>query len=130
MLCFSFFVVSYNIFSSIFNQCLPFVCFSSSRFAFVSFGNETECTEALNAHKEISGEKVNVSYAFAQVGKQNAQTNNESNKNQEQKSTNKNNQQDKTPNKQIATKEKEQFTLGNLLRETSTLISSKICRTI
>ncbi|CAF4331490.1 unnamed protein product, partial [Rotaria sordida] len=77
------------------------------QFAFVSFDNEADCTAALNAHTQIGGEKVNVSYAFAPVGKQQTKTNDESNKKQEknekkqeQKSTNGNNKQEKNEKKQ------------------------------
>jgi len=70
-----------------------------SRFAFISFENESDCAEALGAHTHIGGEKVNVSYAFAQTGKQ--QTNNEPNKKQEQKpvNTNTNKKQENNKNK-------------------------------
>jgi hypothetical protein len=40
------------------------------RIAFVTFENESDCSGALKAHTQISGEKVNVSYAFATLGKQ------------------------------------------------------------
>jgi hypothetical protein len=69
----------------------------SSRFAFISFENESDCAEALGAHTHIGGEKVNVSYAFAQTGKQ--QTNNEPNKKQEQKPVNTNKKQENNQNK-------------------------------
>ena len=73
-----------------------------SRFAFVTFDKESDCAEALKAHTQIGGEKVNVNYAFAQTAKpqQQQKPNNESNKKQEQKSDNTNKKQEKTPNKE------------------------------
>lgn len=63
-----------------------------SRFAFVSFENEADCTEAFKAHSTISGEKVNISYAFLQAGKkpqqQGSAKNQQNNKKQEQKPAN------------------------------------------
>ncbi|CAF2885668.1 unnamed protein product [Rotaria sp. Silwood2] len=41
------------------------ICFFLE-YAFVSFAKEADCVTALNAHTHIGGEKVNVSYAFAQ----------------------------------------------------------------
>lgn len=77
-----------------------------SRFAFVSFENESDCAEAFKAHSQIGGEKVNISYAFLNAGKQQANankganTNNQSNTKQEQKpaaNNNNNKAQGKTP---------------------------------
>lgn len=39
------------------------------RFAFITFENESDAAEGLKAHSQIGGEKVNVSFAFAQSGK-------------------------------------------------------------
>jgi len=75
------------------------------QFAFVSFENESDCADALKAHTQIGGEKVNVSYAFASTGKQKQNTNNESNKKQEQKPVNTNKKQEKNQNKQTPSKE-------------------------
>ena len=55
------------------------------RFAFIIFENESECADALQAHRKIGGEKVNVSYAFAKKENQKKPTVTESNKNPEQK---------------------------------------------
>lgn len=59
------------------------------QFAFVSFENEADCSEAFKAHSTIGGEKVNISYAFLQTGKQQQQQGNaknqQNNKQQEQK---------------------------------------------
>lgn len=38
----------------------------SIQFAFINFETEAECAEAFKAHTQIGGEKVNISYAFAQ----------------------------------------------------------------
>jgi RNA recognition motif-containing protein len=38
----------------------------SIQFAFINFESEAECAEAFKAHTQIGGEKVNISYAFAQ----------------------------------------------------------------
>jgi len=73
------------------------------QFAFVTFENESDCTEALNAHTQIGGEKVNISYAFLQTGKQ-PQAN--TNKKQEQKPANTNKTQEKTQTKPTPPKEK------------------------
>ena len=54
------------------------------RFAFVTFANESDCADALKAHTQIGGAKVNVSYAFAKAEKP---QNTDSNKNQEKKPT-------------------------------------------
>jgi len=57
------------------------------QFAFVTFENESDCSEAFKAHTQIGGEKVNVSYAFAQANKKQQEkkpatnTTNDSNKN-------------------------------------------------
>jgi RNA recognition motif-containing protein len=72
------------------------------QFAFVSFENESDCAEAFKAHSQIAGEKVNISYAFLNTGKQQANTNNK----QEQKPGNNNKNQEKTPTKPTPKTEK------------------------
>jgi len=39
------------------------------QFAFIAFENEADCSEAMKAHTQIGGEKVNVAYAFLQKPK-------------------------------------------------------------
>jgi RNA recognition motif-containing protein len=75
-----------------------------SRFAFVSFENEADCGEAFKAHSQIAGEKVNVSYAFLNKGKQQENTN----KTQEQKPANTNKNQEKSPGKPTTPNQKPQ----------------------
>jgi len=71
------------------------------QFAFVSFNNEADCSEAMKAHTQIAGEKVNISYAFLQKPKNEQQqksstpTSNDS-KNVEKKNKNKNKNDEKT----------------------------------
>ena len=74
------------------------------RFAFVSFENESDCATALTAHSQIGGEKVNISYAFAQTGKKQEQKENNNNK-QEQKENKSNDK--KEPNKNQKEKSKD-----------------------
>jgi len=50
------------------------------RFAFVTFENESDCADALKAHTQIGGEKVNVSYAFAKADNEQKPTTTDSNK--------------------------------------------------
>jgi RNA recognition motif-containing protein len=50
------------------------------RFAFVTFENESDCADALKAHTQIGGEKVNVSYAFAKADTEQKPTTTDSNK--------------------------------------------------
>ncbi len=61
------------------------ILFFQIRFAFVTFENESDCADALKAHTQIGGEKVNISYAFAKSAKQQKPTTSDSNKNQEKK---------------------------------------------
>lgn len=76
---------------------------SFSRFAFVPFENEADCAEAFKAHSQIGGEKVNISYAFLNAGKQQKKTENQSSTKQEQKPA-ANNNNNKTQGKAPATK--------------------------
>jgi len=82
------------------------------QFAFVTFENESDCAEALQAHTQIGGEKVNVSYAFAQTGKkpeQKSTNTNNDDKKQEQMPTNtktEGKKQEQNKNKQTPPKEK------------------------
>jgi nucleolin len=77
------------------------------QFAFVTFENESDCAEAFTAHTQLGGEKVNVSYAFAQTGKKQEQkkpnTDNDSNNKNKTKPTTPNENAKKTEN----TKKKE-----------------------
>ena len=70
----------------------------------MTFANETDATEAFSAHSQIGGEKVNVSYAFAQTGKPQKNNNNESNEKPEQKQ----NKPDNTNKKATPANEKPQ----------------------
>ena len=60
------------------------------QFAFVNFENESECADAFKAHTQIGGEKVNISYAFAQGKKQEVKPS-DSTKKPEQKPANESN---------------------------------------
>jgi RNA recognition motif-containing protein len=51
-----------------------------NRFAFITFENESDAAEAFKPQTQIGGEKVNVSYAFAQTGKKPVNATNENKK--------------------------------------------------
>lgn len=81
-----------------------------SRFAFISFENESDCAEALKAHSQIGGEKVNISYAFSNAGKQQPNANKAANTKQEQKPAANNNNNNKPQGKTTPAKSEKKQT--------------------
>ncbi|CAF0978455.1 unnamed protein product [Adineta steineri] len=92
---------------------------SHIQFAFVTFENESEAANAFKAHTQIGGEKVNISYAFAQKNPQQqpkqGDTSNVSDKKPEQKKNdNKEKKQTPPPAKKEKVKSEKQLSTNSI----------------